>query len=144
MEGIGQLWNIKQSQLYALLEKLERDGLILSSLIPGEKRPDRREFRLTDAGMGMLQEWISSPVQHARDMRQEFLARLYFARCMGRRKEEKLVRAQSNTCKAWLLSLKKQLDELPTENEFERVVFNFRIHQVEATIEWLNDYLDSH
>ncbi len=30
-EGLGLIWHLKQSQLYALLEKLEKDGLLEAS-----------------------------------------------------------------------------------------------------------------
>ncbi|NLE93558.1 MAG: PadR family transcriptional regulator, partial [Chloroflexi bacterium] len=76
MPGINKIWNIKQGLLYAKLEKLKDAGLIEDA--PGEPEANllRRYFRLTPAGKTALNAWIDSPVLRARDIRQEFLAKL--------------------------------------------------------------------
>ena len=77
-EGLGLIWHLKQSQLYALLEKLEKDGLLEARLEYQETRPPRKFFTLTPQGKAAFQEWVQSPVEDARGVRQEFLAKLYF------------------------------------------------------------------
>src|SRR3990172_4975742 len=71
LAGIALIWSVKQSRLYALLDKLEQGGLLASQLIPGEAHPMRKQFRLTEGGRQALHSWMLSPVGHGRDMRQD-------------------------------------------------------------------------
>lgn len=135
LRPLSQVWNIGQPQVYALLDKLERQGLLSGEVLPGDGRPDRRQLHITAAGRQRFEAWRLAPVQHARDMRQEFLAKLYFSRRMGSASE--LLAAQRETCLGWLANLSRQSDALPAEQMDERLVFSFRISQVQALIAWL-------
>src|SRR3712207_5615002 len=75
--GLWLVWRMKQSQLYALLARLEEEGYLVAELQPQAARPPRKIFHLTPAGLQAYQGWLASPVTHGRSMRQEFLAKLY-------------------------------------------------------------------
>jgi DNA-binding PadR family transcriptional regulator len=136
-DAISLVWNIKQSQLYALLERLEAEGLILSTLIPGDSHPDRKQFHITSVGRQTFYAWRNSPVQHGRDIRMEFLAKMYFALLAGPEAALELIEKQKTACFEWLSVF--QNDEMNTNDEqvYERLVFNYRAMQIQATIEWL-------
>lgn len=136
LQPLSQVWRIGQPQSYALLDKLERQGLLASQLQPGEGRPDRKMLDLTPAGRQCFDSWRLTPVKHARDMRQEFLAKLYFARRMGNART--LLAGQREICQGWLDHLEGGFEKLHPDQVDERLVFNFRILQVKALIEWLN------
>ncbi|MBI5880215.1 MAG: PadR family transcriptional regulator [Chloroflexi bacterium] len=134
--GLWLIWRIKQSQLYALLAKLESEGLVSATLQTQETRPPRRVFRLTRAGRDRFLTWVRSPVPHGRDLRQDFLAKLYFAAREGAGAAAALVAVQQAECRAWL-------DERRTGSPadgapFEALVKNFRLHQIEAMLAWLD------
>jgi DNA-binding PadR family transcriptional regulator len=137
LPGLSHLWNIKQGQLYAHLDKLERKGYLNFVVIPGETSPPRKEYHLSPMGQQEVAAWLRSPVLHARDMRQDFLARLYFARLSGRKTALYLVRLQSAVCQDWLKSLQHQAQNFLPQEDFEWYVFSFRIQQVQAMITWL-------
>jgi DNA-binding PadR family transcriptional regulator len=80
---LGQVWQVKQSQLYALIGKLEEDGFISSELQIQETRPPRKVFRLTSTGIQVFLDWLHNPVEHGRDMRLEFQVKLYFIQKEG-------------------------------------------------------------
>ena len=42
--GLGLVWRLKQSQLYALLAKLEEAGYVTTTIEPQETRPPRKIF----------------------------------------------------------------------------------------------------
>lgn len=138
-DGVALVWQIKQSQLYALLERLEGVGLLTSTFVVGESHPMRKQYAITIPGRQAFYAWRRSPVLHEREMRQEFLARLYFAQKGGREVMLELVSDQYNTCLEWLESLHINLGELEPEKQYERTVYQFRISQVEATLVWLDD-----
>lgn len=132
----SQVWNLHLPQLYALLDKLESQGLLVGELLPGEGRPDRKQLQITPSGRQRFETWRSTPVAHAFEMRQEFLAKLYFARRSG--EAQALLESQRETCQRWLASLSRQFDLLKADQLDERLLFEFRILQVKALLEWLD------
>jgi len=137
-KGISLIWHIKQSQLYALLEKLEEEGLLTSKMVPGEAYLMRKEFQITPIGKQTFSTWITSPVRHGRDMRQEFLAKLYFAQKSGIDIYMKLIEDQTTICTEWLSNLQTSYSKITDEQLYERTIFQYRISQTQAMIEWLD------
>jgi DNA-binding PadR family transcriptional regulator len=136
-EGIALIWHVKQSQLYALLDKLEKEDLLTSKIVPGEAHLARKEFQITELGKKSFLNWLASPVQHGRDMRQEFLAKLYFAQKAGVAVSLELIDQQKTVCTGWLAGLQNNLIKTSAEEHFERMTFQYRIAQIQATLEWL-------
>lgn len=76
-ETLGGLWPVQQAQIYNNLRLLEKDGLVeLDARIEQENLPDRKHFRLTDAGRTELEEWVRTPVQSGRQLKDDFYLKL--------------------------------------------------------------------
>ena len=135
--GLGPIWRLKQSQLYALLTKLEKDGYIWGELEPqaAAARPPRRMYQLTITGQTAYQNWLRTPVNVPRLMRQEFMAKYYFARLEGQAQVKVLIDLQRATCLQWLETL---YAEQAAESAFSRVVYRYRLGQMEAALAWLD------
>ena len=69
--GLGLVWQLKQSQLYALLEKLEQRNLITATLQPQDARPPRKVLALTPAGQKAFEDWLQVPVPRGRKQGRE-------------------------------------------------------------------------
>lgn len=138
-EAIGLVWQIKQSQLYALLERLEAEGLVTSSIIPGDSHPNRKQFHITSVGRQTFYAWRGSPVQHGRDIRMEFLAKLYFALNEDVQVIIDLIDDQRNHCLEWLTDIQLLLEKTDDSQVYERIVFGYRISQIKAIITWLEE-----
>ena len=138
LEGVGMVWRIKQSMVYAILDKLEREGLLEGQRVQAETRPDRKEYQLTPAGIAVFLQWVSHPVQHGREMRQDFLARLYFARFISQKAVMDLLGEQHSACKEWLEDFDAAYSKLNDEQTFEKLVLQFRIQQTDAMLKWLD------
>jgi DNA-binding PadR family transcriptional regulator len=138
LDGFGLVWKIKRGALYALLDKLEARGLLQGSLVPGENHPSRREFQVTGPGRRALEAWMGQPVDNIRSMRQDFFARLYFARQASREQALDLVRRQREACLVWQADIQAKLRA--PGGEFTRVVLTHRLHIVQATLAWMDDY----
>lgn len=136
--SIHAIWNLKQSLMYALLDKLEEGGMIEGRMVADETRPSRRIYSLTEIGDRAYQEWLTSPVKHGRDMRQDFLARYHFARSKGAPQALSLIEKQKLECQSWLENLQKSAEGLANPENDERVVISFRIFQVKAMLDWLD------
>jgi PadR family transcriptional regulator, regulatory protein AphA len=140
-QGLGSIWHIKQSLLYAALEKLEERGFLESEIAHGEAFPMRKEYHVTSAGLQAFLFWMHSPVQAERVMRQEFLAKLYFACDVEAGWIEELCKSQMKLCNAWLQNFKSQYGTGMDPQSFSQQVTAFRIHQVQATLDWLEEIL---
>jgi len=137
-DGLGLVWRLKQSQLYALLTKLEQQDYIIATLEPQDARPPRKMLQLTAAGREVFRDWLQTPVPQGRKMRLEFMAKLYFARRLEPAAAVALIDGQRDICREWLASLQTQADALSAERPFEWLVYQFRIGQVEAMLNWLD------
>lgn len=137
-EALGLVWHLKQSQLYALLSRLEEAGHITSTTEPQGNRPPRKVLELSPSGRAAFERWLRSPVEHARDFRLEFLARLYFAREEGHATATELVERQRGACRSWLVDLRSQAGDVRADRPYDLLVFEFRIGQVEAILAWLD------
>ena len=139
LEAISLVWHIKQNQLYALLDKLKGNGLLTSSMMPGESYPIRKEYKITSTGRRVFLDWATSPVKHGREMRQEFLAKLYFAQQSGLLVSLELIEEQKAVCTEWLVSFEASLSKLTDEQYFEKILFSYRLSQTQAMLAWLDD-----
>lgn len=129
-------WHVGTSQLYALFKRLEMEGLVISSLKEQEDRPAKRVFSLTKAGEKSFLVWLNCPTGNVRDLRVEFLAKLFFFKDLGLKEGDELITSQ-------LQMLKKNKDRLRQryENEadsYNRLVLEFKMSTVEAWIDWLD------
>ena len=50
--GIGLIWQVKLSNVYAVLEQLLEKGWLSATLLPGESRPGRKMFQITEHRQG--------------------------------------------------------------------------------------------
>ena len=137
-EGLGLVWQLKQSQLYALFVKLEQQGYIAVTLEPQDVRPPRKILQLTATGREAFLNWLRMPVAQGRKMRMEFMAKLYCAHRLGPTAVVTLIDNQRDACREWLASLQNRADALSSEHSYEWLVNQFRIGQTEAMINWLD------
>lgn len=82
---LGEVWNLSTSQLYAVLKRLDQQGLIAGRQIQSDSAPTRTEYCLSDAGIERLKSWLDEPQPSAsiRRVRVDFLSRLYVARLLN-------------------------------------------------------------
>lgn len=136
--GLKQVWYLKQAQLYALLGKLDEAGYITASIQLQETRPARRVFSLTPTGREAFQNWLVSPVQRPRQMRQEFHAKLYFARREGGKTCARLIDLQRQACQEWLEAQKASAGQENGGNAYVWLIDQYRLGQIQAMLDWLD------
>lgn len=135
---LGRVWHLKQSHLYAILDRLEEAGYVATTIEPQETRPPRKITSLTPEGREAFQRWVTAPVAHGRDFRLEFLAKLFFAGQDGPDAVVALVGRQRDVCARWLEDLNAQREAIPSDRPFDRLVLDFRIRQITAILSWLD------
>ncbi|GAB4193989.1 MAG: hypothetical protein OHK0022_09440 [Roseiflexaceae bacterium] len=137
-DALGRVWSLKQSQLYALLARLEEAGYISVTVEEQGARPSRRVLHLTEAGRQAFGRWMLEPVEHGRDFRMEFLAKLFFAQRDSPAAVATLLERQRAVCWQLLTELHGQLSPPQGVPVYERLVVEFRIGQVDAILRWLD------
>lgn len=139
--GLWQVWRMKQSLLYAMLTRLEGEGYLNTTLQPQEARPPRKIYSLSESGQAAFLRWLNSPVTHGRQMRLEFLAKLYFAHRQGTDVADNLLEQQMLACQAWLAEMREQGQtkrNLQNISYFSYTVQQFRVAQIESFLTWLS------
>ncbi|WP_129674260.1 PadR family transcriptional regulator [Candidatus Chloroploca sp. Khr17] len=132
------VWHLKQRQTYALLDRLQAEGFLESTTLEQGRRPPRRMLRLTSHGMAAFQQWVTLPVEHGREFRQQFMAKLYFAQKEDPATVALLIARQIDACQGWLAEFQLQLGTIPASELLDRLVIQFRIGQLEAILIWLD------
>lgn len=138
--ALGLVWHLKQSQLYALLARLDESGYITTVTEAQGTRPPRKIMHLTQVGQLVFQRWLRTPVAHGRDFRQEFLAKLYFAQQDGPGTIAELAETQRVTCQDWLAELESRAAAAEPRS-YDWLVLQFRAGQVQAILAWLDTCL---
>lgn len=136
---LSRIWHVKRSKVYYLLDVLADEGLLTSRVIAAEQYPDRKVFSLTDQGRKAFQSWFRSPVRTGRAMRVSFLSRLYFALRENPAEALRLINKQIEETGSWRESLSAQLHRLDTPDFISEQVFTFRIGQIQAMLDWLEE-----
>ncbi|MEV0590307.1 PadR family transcriptional regulator [Nonomuraea cavernae] len=61
--GVSNFWYAAPQQLYAELTKLEADGLVTGREVVQRGRPNKRVFKVTEAGLGELAAFAATPAK---------------------------------------------------------------------------------
>lgn len=60
--GGAENWDVKPAQIYTIVARLEKAGLIIEERVDQEGGPEKRVYAITPAGRDALQEWFSATV----------------------------------------------------------------------------------
>jgi PadR family transcriptional regulator AphA len=137
---LGRVWQIGLSQLYAQLKQIEEAGLVTVQTEPQPNRPARKVYHLTPDGRAYFLEWAHQPTPYLRHIRVEFLARLYFYRRLPLPGLAQLVAAQKDVCRVQMETFGQMA--ATADDDFRRLVLEFRQGQLEAVIRWLDRCLE--
>jgi PadR family transcriptional regulator, regulatory protein AphA len=138
--ALGEIIRLEPGMLYHHLKKLDRYGLITTEVIPQPDRPDRRIHTLTEAGRRQLERWLREPVRATREIRLDFLLKLFFARRLDPAHRAALIAQQRAVLAELEASLRAQMDAPETvESDDRALVLRLRLRQTRAALEWLDE-----
>ena len=131
---LGQVWSVPKAVVYRALQRLETLGLIRTI---GEQRtsqgPVRSLYQATPAGEAAARAWLSTPVEHPRDVRSELMVKLALLDRSGIDSRD-LLQAQLAT----LLPVAAALDDrLRATTGFEHTLVLWRHEAMAATVRFL-------
>jgi len=76
--SVGFIWAPARSQLYAVLKRLDGAGLVTGRRVAQADRPDKRIFRLTEAGRATLRHWLAAVEPIEPEDRDGILLKVFF------------------------------------------------------------------
>ena len=141
---LGNVLRLEPGMVYHHLKKLERLGWV--SVVPSEApgRPARRLFALTSSGRAELVRWLSEPVAHTREIRLDFLVKLYLALLLDPTLAVRLVSEQRERCSVLVNTLTDRLRRVgdaksdKSSTRFGVMVLDMRLAQTRAALAWLD------
>jgi PadR family transcriptional regulator AphA len=133
---LGLVCTLGTPRLYAILHTLEELGLVQCETSPVSGGPPRKVFSLTDAGREAFRAWLGQPIRRLRQIRQDFLLKLYFSRLIPGHDTLDLIEQQIAACRAVSDELQAAADAEPAES-FARLVYQSRQATADATVRWL-------
>jgi PadR family transcriptional regulator AphA len=134
--GLDTVCPVEQSTLYTYLRNVESRGFVSWSEERVGHRPPRKTYGLTGPGRDRIDTWLRTPVDRMREVRLEFLLKLYFLRVVDSASHDRLLSEQIAACRTYL----EHLDEGPNATDFARLVGRSKRSAAEATLGWLKDY----
>jgi DNA-binding PadR family transcriptional regulator len=135
-DRLGEVWRLRTSHIYALLAGLEKDGLACHERVDQETRPAKKVFSITDEGRLAFLVWVRSPVTNVRDIRLEFLAKLYFSKFDSPTALADLVSNQLTVCRSNMRRLTNSRRLCKTYTE--RAALDYRLAMLKAVEAWLH------
>jgi PadR family transcriptional regulator, regulatory protein AphA len=142
---LGNVVRLEAGMVYHHLKKLERLGWV--TVVPGSGpgRPARRLFALSPPGRAELRRWLAEPVARTREIRLDFLVKLYLALLLDPELAVRLVDEQRQLCARLVESLTSRLRRSQVEEKedvdtgnFGDMVLDMRLAQTRAALAWLD------
>ncbi|SEB90933.1 PadR family transcriptional regulator [Paenibacillus sp. GP183] len=125
MRQIHLFWQVQHSQIYPLLAKLEKAGLVEFVIVEQSDKPDKKVYSITQSGKDALREWISMPAADP-VTRDELLLKVYSISLSDRSAAIKLIRERACFHQEKLESLNQSLNKIKAESGMEAAELNLQ------------------
>jgi PadR family transcriptional regulator AphA len=132
---MSQFWDLSMSQVYALLKRMENDTMVVSQEKWQKTRPPKKIFTLTPRGKDTFLHWLAAPVEHVRDMRIEFMAKLFFMNKLCQKECPAFLDRQIAVLEEKLQGIERSNET--SADEFQAILYSFKASQTTAALEWL-------
>jgi DNA-binding PadR family transcriptional regulator len=136
--GGEENWDVKPSQIYTTLARLQESGLVEEESVGRGGGPEKRIYAITRAGRHALVEWFSSGVarEHQRD---EFFIKLILSLATGEANPRKVIQTQRAKLYQDLHDTTAQRNHFDPKTELAQIfLFDKAIMHLEADLRWLD------
>jgi DNA-binding PadR family transcriptional regulator len=139
-EGLARVCPIEPAMVYAILKSLS--GL---ELIDGEwdnsQYPPKAVYTATAEGQAAFERWLRHPVGRMREVRSDFLIKLYFALERDRELAQELTEAQTRVCEGYEAAIEGEMAAIEPSS-FDAIVLRSKASASRGTREWLRQCLE--
>jgi DNA-binding PadR family transcriptional regulator len=132
----GEVWPLNVGQVYTTLQRLERDGLVISD--DADTEGPQKGFRITAAGRGELAGWLRTPSDLASPPRDELVMKILVALRLPGTDVAEVIQVH----RRHLVELMQQWTRIKeTEAEFDMnlaLVVDAELFRLDSVIRWLD------
>jgi DNA-binding PadR family transcriptional regulator len=143
-QAVGPQWgSLNIGHLYQVLDRLSRDGLVTSTRVAQDSRPERVVYAITDAGLAELTEWMGQPSPRTSGFRDDFFLKMVAAARTG---DVTVIEQVVARQRAFLLRELRNLTTLRREQGGElmvRLLLAAAARHVEADLAFLDEALEA-
>ena len=145
--SIGYFWQESYGAIYPNLRALHEDGFVTRSVEPGDGKPDRHVYTITEKGREELRAWISerpAPLP----LRNELLLKLFFAPFGKRSDMERHIRLYHRLQKGRVQQLEAIHEQIKKQYEgnpglpYWSMTLRYGILSRKALVEWAEETLN--
>jgi DNA-binding PadR family transcriptional regulator len=132
----GEVWPLNVGQVYTTLQRLERDGLVISD--DADTEGPQKGFRITAAGREELAGWLRTPSDLASPPRDELVMKILVALRLPGTEVAEVIQVH----RRHLVELMQQWTRIKeTEAEFDMnlaLVVDAELFRLDSVIRWLD------
>lgn len=134
--GLGLVCPLGMSNVYFVLGALQERGLVKVEERQDDRYPPRVMLRTTARGHRAFDRWLREPVTRLRQVRLDFLVKLFFLGHDDPRLARDLVEVHKDFCRRYLAEW-RELAEKVDPASFDRRAIGAKIAVGEGTLRWL-------
>ncbi|MFV0131072.1 PadR family transcriptional regulator [Streptomyces sp. HMX112] len=123
-------------QIYVTLGRLEKSGLIEGEEIAQQGRPNKKTYRLTDAGQEALRAWFEETADEPR-VRDEFFMKLALAPKTGLADRTALINKQRREYLNTMRNLSRLAATENRDNRIAHLLIEGAMLHLQADLDWL-------
>ena len=152
-KSLRSFWRAELSQIYPLLQKMEKEGLLSSTSDESNIGPTRRVYKRSAEGREELQSWLlGGPTVGTEKI--AYLAQVFFlANVDDDKKAIEFMQELREHMATWLATLQtaeqewrtndpRYPDKLPAEDFYPQLTLDLGLTKVRANVEWCDRCID--
>lgn len=139
---IANFWPLTRTHIYTELGRLESAGLVASTAVAQDSRPDKRVYEVTDDGRTALDQWLNDPEVPAERNRIPMLVKLFFGQRMRPERRTALLdtyRARAQAERDAFAAIVDELGHQRPDDLYPRITAMYGMRQLDAMLAWLSE-----
>jgi PadR family transcriptional regulator, regulatory protein AphA len=134
-EYLDNIWHIGTSQIYLILQRLEKNKTVTGTIAFQENGMSKKIYAITVGGKEKFSNWVQRPTEHVRNIRTDFLAKLFFFDHLKLSGGLELIWRQIDL----LEDLREKVENSRNSEQdgYRKIVLGFKLSQFDASISWL-------
>lgn len=132
-ERFGRERPINAGQVYRLLARLERDGLVSVVAVESGPGPDRKRYAVTDQGVAGFRSWLETPVEPEPHLQSTLFAKVVLAVLTGGEPTRMLDRQRAAHLERMRALTRSKRDGDLTD----RLLADYALFHIEADLRWI-------
>lgn len=134
--GTGEVWPLNVGQVYTTLQRLERDGLVVSD-DTGDDGP-QRTYRITEVGGGELSAWLLTPPDASAPPRDELVIKVLASLRVPGIDVHDVVQAHRRHLVGLMQQYTRLKEDLTDDEIGLALVVDAELFRLDAVIRWLD------